>query len=125
MKIKQLLKSDKKASVGIYILLLLGVLLLAFGSVPKRPAVPVAAPEAVASEKGDYVERLEERLEEALSSIEGVGRVSVMLVAENSGSLDVGKDGSGDNSKTVVLNKQGGGEALVLAENAPDRKSVV
>lgn len=119
MKIKQLLKGDKKRSIGIYILLLLGVLFLAFGSFPKSGEVSSEEQPAVQSSAADYAAGLEARLEDILSSIEGAGKVRVMLVAENSGSISVEKDGSGENSKTVILTKQGGSEALVLEENEP------
>ena len=119
MKIKELLNSDKKRSLGIYILLLLGVALLAFGSLPRpEKSVPAAATETRA-DAADYMTELEQRLSRTLSTIDGAGRVEVLLVAENGGSIDVQQDGSGDSSKTVVLNGQGGSEALVLAENAP------
>ncbi len=116
MKILEMLKRDKKGSIGIYILLIAGVTMLAFGSWPKAKEEPISAPEPV---KEDYTAALEEKLEETLSLIEGAGKVRVMLVAANSGSVEVGKDGSGESSKTVVLNKQGESEALVLARNFP------
>lgn len=118
MKIKELLSSDKKRSLGIYILLLLGVALLAFGSLP-RPEKSVPAAAQTRDDPTDYITALEQRLSRTLSTIDGAGRVEVLLVAENGGSIDVQQDGSGDSSKTVVLNGQGGSEALVLAENAP------
>lgn len=125
MKIKELLKGDKKGRIGIYILLLLGVALLAFGSAPKEKEDTAPQREETVSAE-DYMSVLEERLESILSSIEGAGRVEVMLVAEDSGSISVGRDGSGENSKTVVLNKQSGGsEALVLAENTPELRGVL
>ncbi len=126
MKIKQLLKGDKKVSIGIYILLLLGVALLAIGSFCENGKISQA--EAVAEDKAnvsDYTSALEARLENILSSIEGAGKVRVMLVAENSGSISVEKDGSGESSKTVVLAKQGGSEPLVLAENEPGIKGAL
>ncbi len=119
MKIKQLLKGDKKGSFGIYILLLLGVALLVFGAAPKKEKAAPLPQEEVQQQYSAYVSELEGRLAAALSAIDGAGRVQVMLVAENGGSVSVGKDGSGENSKTVVLNKQSGSEALVLAENTP------
>ncbi len=117
MKIKELLKGDKKTGLGIYILLLAGIALLAFGSMPEKESQ--AEIEAVQVHE-DYISELEERLAQMLSKIEGAGEVEVMLVAENSGSIDVGRDGNGESGKTVVLTKSGGSEALVLAENTPE-----
>ncbi len=116
LKLKELPEGDKKRSFGIYIILLLGVALLAFGSLPDKK--PEAAPEPSQKNSG-YTEQLEARLEAALSEIDGAGRVEVMLVAENGGSIAVQQDGSGESSKTVVLSGPSGSEALVLAENAP------
>lgn len=123
MKIKELMKGDKKGRIGIYILLLLGVALLAFGSAPREKEAERTEEEETSAV--DYMSAMEERLENILSSIDGAGRVEVMLVAGDSGSISVEKDGSGENSKTVVLNKQNGSEALVLAENAPEPKGVL
>ncbi len=124
MKIMEMLKGDKKPGIGIYILLLAGAALLAFGSVPKKGNSEAPPAETVPAVQ-NYVAELQNGLEDILSSIEGAGKVRVLLVARDSGSVEVGKDGSGENSKTVVLNKQGGSEALVLAENFPTVKGAV
>ena len=68
---------------------------------------------------------MEERLEETLSTIEGAGQVSLTLVPRDRGSVDVGKDVSGESSKTVVLNGQGGSQALVIAEKYPEMRGAI
>lgn len=123
MKIKELLTGDKNKKSGIYILLLLGILLLAFGSAPKKETTAHIT-EAVKTES-DYFPELENRLGTILSQIDGAGKVEVMLVGHNSGSVSVEKDGSGENSKTVVLSGQGGSEALIREENYPSVRGVV
>lgn len=122
MKIPELFKGDKKSKIGIYILLTAGIILLALGSLPKKeaPAEPEAAPAET-----DYIERLEERLEAALSSIDGAGEVRVTLVPRDRGSVDVGRDGGGDGSKTVILSGQSGSRPLVLAELYPEIRGAV
>lgn len=120
MKIKELLSGDKKHGFGIYILLLLGVALLAFGSAPfAEKSAPAEENEEKPAADVSYIDALEKRLAEVLSSVDGAGEVRVLLVPENSGSIDVQRDGSGETSKTVVLSGQNGSEALVLAERAP------
>lgn len=94
------------------------------GSVPGKKTAPAQEPAVVAAET-DYVAKLEEKLEAALSSIEGAGRVSVTLVPLNKGSLDVGRDGSGESSKTVVLSGQGGGQPLIIAERYPEIQGAI
>ncbi len=121
MKIKELIKGDKTGKAGIYILLLLGVILLAFGSVPKKEKTP--APGESSGE--DYFSSLENRLEEILSRIDGAGEVEILLVGENRGSISVEKDGSGESSKTVVLSGQNGSEPLILEENSPGVRGAV
>ncbi len=116
MKLNKLPPGDKKRSFGIYIILLLGVALLALGSLPNKKPEAEAKP---AEKNGGYMELLEARLSKTLSEIDGAGRVEVMLVAENDGSIAVQQDGSGESSKTVVISGPSGSEALVLAENAP------
>ncbi len=118
MKIPELLKGDKKLRPGIYILLAAGIALLVFGSLPEKKE-PQPQPGAVETGAG-YVTELEEKLARTLSSIEGAGTVTVTLVPRDSGSVDVGRDGSGENSKTVVLNGQSGGQPLIIAELYPE-----
>lgn len=124
MKIKELLNSDKKHSLGIYILLLAGVLLLIFGSVPQKKQTVSAEPlQSFSTDR--YIENLEKKLEDTLSSIEGAGEVKVTLVARDRGSVDLGRDSSGDDKKTVVLSRQGGSEALIVAEKFPTVEGAV
>ena len=123
MKISELFKGDKKLRPGIYILLSAGIGLLVFGSLPEKKA-PAAETSVYAAET-DYVAELENKLESALSSIEGAGSVSVTLVPRNKGSLDVGRDGSGEGSKTVVLSGQGGSQPLVIAERYPEIEGAI
>ena len=124
MKISEWFKGDKKFRPGIYILLSAGIALLLLGSLPgKKQAAPAqSVPVAVET---DYVAELEGKLEAALSSIEGAGSVSVTLVPRDRGSLDVGKDGAGENSKTVVLSGQGGGQPLIIAERYPEIQGAI
>lgn len=122
MKIPELFKGDKKPKIGIYILLAAGIVLLALGSLPKKEKA-VQQPPSVT--EPDYIAGLEDKLEAALSSIDGAGAVKVTLVPRDRGSVDVGRDGSGENSKTVVLTGQSGGQPLVLAELYPEVRGAV
>ncbi len=124
MKIKELLKSDKKHNPGIYILLLVGVLMLIFGSIPQKKQTESPEP-SQAFNTDRYIESLEKKLEDTLSSIEGAGEVRVTLVARDRGSVDLGRDSSGEDKKTVVLSRQSGSEALVVAEKFPTVEGAV
>lgn len=126
MKLKELIKGDKKRGIGIYILLLAGVVLLSLSSISKDndgggEAKEIPAPAA----SSDYISELEERLESILSAIDGAGQVEVMLVAQNSGSAQVEKDISDGDSKTVVVSKQGSSEALIVAQNTPSVRGAI
>ncbi len=125
MKIKELLNGDKKHSLGIYILLLAGVLLLILGSIPQKKQQTVSSEPSQAFSTDRYIENLEKKLEDTLSSIEGAGEVKVTLVARDRGSVDLGRDSSGDDKRTVVLSRQGGSEALVVAEKFPTVEGAV
>ena len=124
MKIRELFKGDKKPRIGIYILLAAGIGLLLLGSLPEKNNNTEVPAEVTAAET-DYVSELEEKLEQTLSSIEGAGRVSVTLVPRDKGSVDVGRDGSGETGKTVVLTGQGGSEPLIIAEVYPEIQGAV
>lgn len=123
MKIRELFKGDKKPRLGIYILLAAGIGLLLFGSLPRSGKTEEAPP--VTPIETDYVAELEGKLERTLSSIEGAGRVSVTLVPRDKGSVDVGRDGSGESGKTVVLTGQGGSQPLIIAEVYPEIQGAV
>ena len=125
MKIRELFKGDKKPRGGIYILLAAGIALLVFGSLPGKNKGTESPSPVAAAEERDYVGELEEKLERTLSSIEGAGQVSVTLVPRDKGSVDVGRDGSGENGKTVVLNGQGGSQPLIIAEVYPEIQGAV
>lgn len=117
MKVRELFKGDKKPGPGIYILLAAGIALLLLSSfsggeeAPDRPAADAEEP--------NYISALENRLEETLSAIEGAGEVRLTLVPRDRGSVDVGKDGSGESSRTVMVSGQSGSQALIVAEKYP------
>jgi len=50
--------------------------------------------------QSDYASELEKKLESALSSVEGVGEVKVILTLENTGEIVVAEDNSVDRSET-------------------------
>ena len=52
------------------------------------------------TKQSDYASELEKKLESALSSVEGVGEVKVVLTLENTGEIVVAEDNSVDRSET-------------------------
>ena len=96
---------DKKGNRVIYILLVMGIMLMIFGSsLKKEPTVTVPTPEAMSRTT---------QAEKILSEIKGAGRVSVMISEE-------------DGKKSSVLisdEKERGalsGGVLIVAEGAHD-----
>ena len=92
-EIKELLKSEK----GIKIILAVGgllILVIAFSGVFGRSGGSVRQQDTVgtAEELSEYESRLEQRLTDILSQIEGVGNVRVMVTLENTGQTEYGKN---------------------------------
>lgn len=77
----------------IFIAGLAGILLIAFAQLPsmKRAEQAELPLQAVAKEAG-YDEKLEQRLEEILGSISGVGRVNVMVTLESGTGYEYAKE---------------------------------
>lgn len=74
----------------------------------------------------DYCSILEERLEEILPEISGVGNVSVMVTAKNYGKITLAKDTSESGEETLILNQKGGGEdAKIIEESYPSIEGVI
>lgn len=117
------------------ILVLMG-LLLAVIAVPadrkeeKDTAhIPEAVPEA-AEEAPNYEERMEEKLEELLGSVDGVGKVRVMLTFEGTGEKKVEKDQSrtaDESREETVYEERGSSERTpyVTSETNPKVEGVL
>ena len=117
------------------VLVLFG-LLLAVIAVPveKKREVP-QEPEEVSREETkepgeDYESRMEEKLEELLSQVEGVGKVQVMLTFEGSGEKKVEKDVSStgqESREETVYQEQGSSERIpyVTSERNPKAAGVL
>lgn len=85
-----------------------------------------ALPEA---KEADYGEQLEQRLEELLGSVEGVGKVRVMLTFEDGGEKQVEKDvqsaDTEQREETVYEEKGSERTPYVTAETTPKVKGVL
>lgn len=68
------------------------------------------------SEDSDYAARLEERLEETLSGMAGVGRVKVMITLKSSRELVVEKETPVSRSATTETDSQGGSRTVNTSE---------
>ena len=78
----------------------------------------------------DYESRMEEKLEELLSQVEGVGKVQVMLTFEGSGEKKVEKDVSStgqESREETVYQEQGSSERIpyVTSEKNPKAAGVL
>ncbi len=119
--IKQFI-DDKHAKKLIYILGVLGIVILVFAS----SGSDEIKKEEVVLKEYDYCEKLEERLEEILPSISGVGNVDVMITAKNYGRLLLAEDENALNRQTVILNQKGGGEdTKIIEEKLPEIQGVI
>lgn len=123
MKIIDKIFRDKKGNSVIYILLAIGIFLIALGGnlgkKESKPAVIETSP------KQSEEKNIAAELEETLSQIKGAGEVHVMLVYDNDGKKNFGYDSDSSQKKTVILNKQGGEEALIREEITPEVRGVI
>lgn len=96
------------------LILALSGLLLAVAAVPtgkgKEEKSEARETEAEQTETTDYARAMEERLEELLSQVEGVGRVRVMLTLKGTGEKQVEKDvttSQGSAQEETVFEEEG------------------
>ncbi len=109
MRIIDKIFRDKKGNTVIYLLLTVGIVLLALGGSFKSEAPQTAAEENFHSSK-------EQKLQSILSHINGVGEAQVMISfceEEEDGLLFNEKNGEEGNVKGVVVVAQGGADAKV------------
>lgn len=145
---KMLTKAGLNKPTMIFVAGLAGILLIAFAGFPERRAVQAStAPTENAPTTTSYEQKLEERLETILESIEGVGRVDVMVTLESGYGYEYAKEnkmgsdklediGREDSQKTqekstaeesyvMVDGKNGEKSPLITKELEPRVKGVV
>ncbi len=107
-KIKQIVKEIGIARMGL--LIFAGVVLLLFSMPEKQTETVSEEKEAdyINEETEAYVENLEERLTNALTMVEGIGQVQVMITLKNKGENVVLKDNPYNKSSTIEKDSQGG-----------------
>lgn len=119
---KKVIEDNRKKAL-IYILGAIGILILFFSSMTGKSTENEIQ---VSYEDGDYCEKLEERLEEILPKIQGVGNVNVMITARNYGKIKLAQNENDKTRQTVVLNQKGGGEdAKIVEESLPEIQGVI
>ena len=113
----KLKKLDRKTIINIVGALILGVILLVMSSSifktnggKKTPVSNSAGSTAAtaADNESEYTNRLENRLADALSLIEGAGKVKVMLTLAYGREIDVAEDKTANESTTKDTGTQGG-----------------
>lgn len=124
-----------------------GVMLLAFGNLPSDKEINDDAVIEVTKEQEEYGEMMERRLEDILSSMEGVGRVQVMVTMESgyyyeyateyktdvdrlsdvreTQSEKIQEKNTAEETYVMIANKDGSSVALVSREYTPTLKGVV
>ncbi len=114
---------DIPKKILIYILGAIGILLLIV------PSIIVKEDKEENNDTGinaDYCTMLEEELEEILPKIAGVGKVDVMITAENYGQVFLAKDKRDNDNETVILNVKGGGQdTKIIEEKYPEIRGVI
>lgn len=120
--IKKIIGDNRKKAL-IYILGAVGILILFFTSIHEDEPKDT---QPVVVGNYDYCRELENRLEEILPTINGVGNVEVMITAKNYGELKLAKNENDTNKQTVILNQKGGGEdAKIIEEMLPQIQGVI
>lgn len=134
-------KLDSKKKIQYVAILLIAIIILtiyfsSFKSGAEENTPPAQTQKTSMTGSDDSIEA---RLEEALSNIEGAGRVRVMITYESSAEIvpaisvdrqtssttDIGENGTSTintentQSDVVTINGSGGSSALVLKENSP------
>jgi len=123
---------DKRTIINIAGALILGIILLVMSSSIFKPSsskstasdyAGSAVPSAMNSES-EYTDQLEKRLEEALSLIEGAGKVKVMLTLAYGRVIDVAEDKTANESITKDTGTQGG-ERTTQTNNVDSRTIIL
>ncbi len=95
---------EKKTVLNFITMLLIGiVLIIASNSFLKkniREEEVISSNKDIVENNSDFVAELEKKLETALSKVEGVGEIKVIITLENSGEIIVAEDNSVDKSET-------------------------
>ena len=99
----------KKMGSKYFVFILIGLLILVV-CIPTGTVEPYEPQEEEAEITKDDVE---EQLEHILSSVEGVGKVKVMITTEGSVSKVFGTQNSGEQVKGVLIVAEGAGNATV------------
>lgn len=115
LNIKSALKDISKKNI-IYILGAVGIIFLAISALSSEKP-----PEEAVTEKEDYCTIIEEKLEKILPEISSVGKVDVMITAENLGEVIPAKNEGEKDNGIIVLNQKGGGEDIRIIEEISPR----
>lgn len=128
MKLKEFLKNRewKKWDKSQWAILILTGILLMILAIPvedkkqekQKEENPVKNAAETVTAEGDYARELEEKLERALSKIEGAGRVEVMITLEDSGESVVEKDDTKESTDLTEKDDTGGSRTETSIQTA-------
>ena len=102
------------------LILLAGVLLLVISLPAEKEQEPEETKESArreSAEAAEYADQLEKQVEELLSTIDGAGRVEVMLTVESGGETVLQTDSSGE-ERTVRETDSQGGQGITTEKSA-------
>lgn len=135
---KKLLRSDKKQKPGNFLILLLIGMLFLILSIPtkddgRNESLRQESGEAESTEQVQtqekFLENAQTQLKDILESIEGVGKVKVMITLKNDGVtiIDKNKKESKDakESQTVIYDRQNESVPYVTSQQAPEIEGVL
>lgn len=116
---------EKKAVLNFITILVIGVLMIIMSNTIfktgketiKKSEQNVSEVKLVNDESGDFDYKLEKKLEEALSNVEGVGKVKVMITLKSGREIVVAEDTSIDKSESNEGGSEGRKTTAVKEEN--------
>ena len=104
--------------------LVIGAVLIMAGMFTSEDPPPDRSDEALIEVGKSNTKRLEERLTALIEAMEGTGKVSVMIFAEDDGSAEYAEDISGSSVKNVVLGSGSDEKLCEQRHTAPDISGV-
>ena len=107
-----------KNKIILYVILIIGVLMLCFGSFEGKK-------DEVKKEKSTITKEIQRELENTLTKMSGVGRVSVALSYETGTEIVPAQDKDNDSETVVNIGSGSGEETVVIKEIMPKIRGVI
>lgn len=129
-KIKGVLETKKSKTKVLVAVGIIGILLILLSEISFAPSKKDT--EVTKTDYNAYVEQLDNKLIDLISSIEGVGRCKVMITLRSTSESiyakntenSQGNSSSSQNSEYVIYDGENGDSPILLQENFPDIEGV-